>query len=182
MTTLDPRRESHFPAIEKKYGQPMAHWHKMMTGLKDLKYADQMTHLMDDHGFSRAHANALVMYSRGSTTTRRYDSPEAYFATLDETKSKTMRKIFATLQKAYPELELVIAWNQPMLKQGTKYVFGASAGANHILIAPWNSDTLKALADRLTPYEVNKKTIRVPVDWKVDAKLLRDLVAPQMGS
>jgi uncharacterized protein YdhG (YjbR/CyaY superfamily) len=182
VSNADPKRESVSPAIEKRYGKPMSHWHKVVEKVSKLKYADQMSHLMETHGFTGSHASALVMYSRGSTTTRRYDSPEAYFATLDGTKSKTMRKIFTTLHKAYPDLELVIAWNQPMLKQGTKYVFGASAGANHILLATWNPDTLIALADRLTLYEVNKKTIRVPIDWKVDAKLLRDLVAAQMGS
>lgn len=158
----------------------MSHWHKVMAKISTLKYAEQMSHLMENHGFTRAHANALVMYSRGSTTTRRYDSPDAYFKSLDETKSTTMRKIFAMLQKAYPELEIVIAWNQPMLKRGTQYVFGASAAAKHILIAPWNPDILTALASRLKPYEVNKKTIRVPVDWKVDAKLLRDMLDPNL--
>ena len=158
----------------------MSHWHKVMTGLKDLKYANQMAHLMDDHGFSRAHANALVMYAKGSTSTRRYESPVDYFKSLDPTQAATMRKIFEVLQKSFPQLELVIAWNQPMLKEGRRYVFGASAALHHILIAPWNAEIIEALGPRLTGYVVNKKTIRVPVDWKVDAKLLRDLVVGQL--
>ena len=180
MTKLDPSRSSHFPAIEKKHGKPMSHWYKVMARLKDLKYADQISHLMNDYGFSRIHANALVMYSKGSTSTRRFESPDDYFKSLDATKAATMRKIFAALQKSFPHLELVIAWNQPMLKEGKRYVFGASAASSHILIAPWDPAAIEALRPRLTAFVVNKKTIRVPVDWKVDAKLLRDLVAGQL--
>jgi len=180
VTASDPRRESYFPAIEKKYGKPMAHWHRVMKPLAGLKYDEQMKHLTDEHGFSRTHANALVMYSRGSTTARRYDTPEEYFATLDPVPAATMRTIFASLQGMFPDLELVIAWNQPMLKSGSRYVFGASVSAKHILVAPWDADLLVTLAPRLAGYTVNKKTIRVPVDWAVDGDLLRDLVAPQL--
>lgn len=180
VASSDPNRESHFPAIEKRYGKPMSHWHSVMKSIVALKYAEQIAHLRDKHGFSQAHANALVMYSRGSSTTRRYETAEDYFKSLDAVKAKTMRKIFASLKKSFPELELVIAWNQPMLKFGKAYVFGASAAANHILIAPWNSDILQTLAPRLTGLEVNKKTARVPPDWSVDDVLLRDMVDPHL--
>ncbi|MEY3035271.1 MAG: hypothetical protein RLZ86_1893, partial [Actinomycetota bacterium] len=93
-----------------------------------------------------------------------------------------MRAIFTSLQKDFPDLELVIAWNQPMLKRGKAYVFGASAAANHILLAPWDASVLHVLGDRLAPYEVNKKTVRVPADWKIDKKLLRDMVGPLIGA
>jgi uncharacterized protein YdhG (YjbR/CyaY superfamily) len=121
------------------------------------------------------------MYSRGSTTTRRFADPEAYFASLDDTKSRTMRTVFEVLQKKFPDLELVIAWNQPMLKRGKRYVFGASAASNHILLAPWDASVLATLGPRLSGYEVNKKTVRVPADWKVDKVLLHRLVAPLVG-
>lgn len=180
MPDRDPRREAQFPAIEKKYGQPMSHWHRLMTTVAGRKYDEQMGFLMAEHGFTRAHANALVMYSRGSTTTRKFADPEAYFASLPAVPARTMRAIFTSLQTDFPDLDLVIAWNQPMLKVGKKYVFGASAATNHILLAPWDASLLTALAPRLADYEVNKKTIRVPVDWTVDKKLLRDLVGPQV--
>ena len=176
----DPTRAAHFPAIEKKHGKPMAHWHAVMAKISNRKYADQLAHLMNEHGFSRAHANALVMYTKGSTTTRRFETPDQYFDQLDGVAALTMRKIFSVLGKAFPELELVMAWNQPMLKSGKKYVFGASAAATHILIAPWDPAVLEALGPRLDGLHVNKKTVRVPVDWKVDARLLKDMVAPHI--
>lgn len=65
-------RSTFFPAIEKKYGQPMSYWHGVIAELIDRKYAEQIAFFRENHGFSQAHANALVMYSRGSKTSKRF--------------------------------------------------------------------------------------------------------------
>jgi uncharacterized protein YdhG (YjbR/CyaY superfamily) len=169
-------RSSHFPKIEAKYGQPMRYWFAVMKEIVDLKYPQQIAFLKEEHGFSQAHANALVMYSRGSKSSKRFDDLEGYLKVQDEVKSKTIRKIFKVIQKKYPKLELVIAWNQPMLKMGSEYLFGASILKNHILIAPWNPKVLSAMKQDLQGYKVNKKTVQVPVDWKVDEKLLLKMI------
>lgn len=157
----------------------MSYWFTQMKKVKGEKYADQMAFLQEKHGFSRAHANALVLFLKGSTSSRRYETFDEYLATLDEAKAKTIRSIFATLTAKFKKAEVVIAWNQPMLKQDGRYLFGASAQKAHILIAPFNADIIDELRPRLEGYEVNKKTIRVPVDWKVDKKLLTDMVSAQ---
>jgi uncharacterized protein YdhG (YjbR/CyaY superfamily) len=174
-----PDRASYFPAIEKRYGKPMSYWFTQMKKVKGEKYADQMAFLQEEHGFSRAHANALVLYSRGSTSSRRYETFDEYLATLDDTKATTMRAIFGALTPKFRKAEVVIAWNQPMLKQDGRYLFGASAQKAHILIAPFDADIIDEFRPRLEGYQVNKKTIRVPVDWKVDKKLLVDMVQSQ---
>jgi uncharacterized protein YdhG (YjbR/CyaY superfamily) len=40
---------------------------------------------------------------------------------------------------------------------------------------------LDAFRPRLTGYEVNKKTLRVPSDWPVDGALLCDMVTASRG-
>lgn len=60
--------------------------------------------------------------------------------------------------------------------QPMRYWHGVMAGKNHILIAPWNPSVIKKFAPKLKTFEVNKKTIRVPSDWEVDAKLLQAMV------
>lgn len=172
-------RSSYFPAIEKRYGQPMAYWFEQMKQVKGRPYPEQMAFLQQQHGFSRAHANALVQYSRGSTSSRRFNTLEEYLSSVDQPQRDTLRTIFDTLRDAFPEAEVVIAWNQPMLKQDDHYLFGASAQKHHILVAPWDAAVLEAVRPRLTGYTLNKKTIRVPSDWDVDAELLIDLVAMQ---
>ena len=177
MATKSGDREAYFPAIEKKYGQPMTYWFDVMAELKDQKYPEQIAYLKENYGFSQAHANALVMYSRGSKSSKRFNNLDQYLKPFDATKRKTVESIFKAIQSKHPKMELVIAWNQPMLKLGDDYIVGVSVLKNHILLGPWGKDSVKKLAKQLTDYKTNKKTIQVPVDWKVDKKLLLDLVA-----
>ncbi|MBU3752681.1 MAG: DUF4287 domain-containing protein [Candidatus Nanopelagicaceae bacterium] len=169
-------RAAHFPKIEAKYGQPMKYWFGVMKEIADRKYPEQIAFLKEEHGFSQAHANALVMYSRGSKSSKRFDDFAGFLKKHDAIKQKTLRKVFRVIQKKYPKLDLVIAWNQPMLKLGTSYVFGASVAKNHILIAPFNEKVLKSMSQDLEGYKVNKKTVQVPVDWKVDERLLLKMI------
>ena len=155
----------------------MKYWFGVMKEIADRKYPEQIAFLKEEHGFSQAHAKALVMYSRGSKSSRRFDDFAGFLKKHDAVKQKTVKKIFSVIEKKFPKLELVIAWNQPMLKSGNSYVFGVSVSKNHILIAPFNANVLKTMSKDLENYKVNKKTVQVPVDWKVDQKLLNKMIA-----
>ena len=182
MPVADGSREKHFPAIEKKYGEKMAYWFKVMKHLEGEKYPVQIAHLRENYGFSQAHANALVMYSRGSESSKRFETPADFFKSLDSQQAKTSKAIFKAIQSKYPKLELVIAWNKPMLMQGKTYVFGIATAKNHILIAPWDQEVLKSYLPKLKGYKVNKKTIQVPNDWEVDVKLLQSIVKDSLAN
>ena len=121
------------------------------------------------------------MYSRGSISAKRFDTPAEYYKTIDPKQATTIRKIFKTIQSKYPKTELVIAWNQPMLKLGNDYIFGATVATKHILIAPWSTDVLEAFSERLKHLDVKKKTIGVPNDWKVEEKLILDMVKARIA-
>ena len=177
----DPSREAHFPAIEKRYGEPMKYWFAVMKKLDGKKYPEQVAHLRENFGFSQAHANALVMYSRGSTSAVRFKTLADYYKSISAEQAKTVRAIFKAIQSKYPKLELVIAWNQPMLREGTKYVFGVSATKGYLLMAPWSTDVLEEFLPKLEGYKVNKKTIQIPSDWDVDAKLLNQMVKARLA-
>lgn len=181
MTSSSGDRSNHFPAIEKKHGKPVEHWLKQLNKLKGAKYEEQMAFLRDTHGFSRTHANAVVMQFRGSTTSRRFASPEEYFSAQSPEKTATMQAIFSTIMKKHPSLELVVAWNQPMLRVGRHYVIGVSASTNHLTINPFSVDALASCAERLRGYKVNKNTFSVPIDWKIDAALLLALVKARLA-
>jgi uncharacterized protein YdhG (YjbR/CyaY superfamily) len=175
----NPDRASYFPAIEKKYGQPMSYWFDQMSEISDWKYPEQVAYLKENHGFSQAHANALVMYTRGSTSAHRVSTFDEYLEPFDETTQKTVRAIFAAIRAKYRKAEIVIAWNQPMLKLDGHYIFGVMVQKNYILMAPWGG-VLDEFRPRLTEYKVNKKTIQVPLDWKPDKKLLQDMAAARV--
>ena len=116
-------REDYFPLIEKKYGEKMSYWFKVMKEVEGEKYPVQIAHLKENYGFSQAHANALVMYSRGSTSSKRFETPAEFFKTVSPQQAKTMKAIFKAITTKYPQLELVVAWNQPMLKFEKHYIF-----------------------------------------------------------
>ena len=181
MPPKDSSRESHFPAIEKKYGESMKYWFAVMKKVEGKKYPEQIAHLRENYGFSQAHANALVKYSRGSKSSKRFDNPSDYYKTIDPNQVKTIKAIFKAITKKYPNLELVIAWNQPMLKIDTRYVFGVSVTKKYILMAPWSTKVIKHFTPKLADYTVNKKTIAIPNDWKVDEKLLQQMVKARLA-
>ena len=181
MPTNDGDRSQFFPAIEKKHGLPVSHWLSELSELGEAKYPEQIAYLRENHGFSQTHANAVVMHFRGSTTSKRFSTPKQYFAQLDPQKKKTAELIFSTVMEKYPKLELVIAWNQPMLRIDGKYVFGLSTSKNHLTLNPFSTDVLESMESKLSGYKVNKNTFVVPVDWKVDAALLRAIVKARIA-
>ncbi len=174
-------RAAFFPAIEKKHGQPMTYWFGLMEERADQTYGQQFAFLTEEHGFSRAHANALVMYCRGSSSSKRFDSVDDYLAKVDPAGAATVRTIFATITDARPGLDRVVAWNQPMLRRGSDYVFGVSVQSKHVLLGPWGEHALDAARPRLTNYTVNKKTVQVPLDWDVDADILLAMVDSRLA-
>jgi uncharacterized protein YdhG (YjbR/CyaY superfamily) len=121
------------------------------------------------------------MHFRGSTTSKRFSTPKQYFAQLDPQKKKTAEAIFAAIMEKYPKLELVIAWNHPMLRIDGKYVFGLSESKNHLTLNPFSTDVIESMKSKLSGYTVNKTTFTVPVDWKVDAALLRAMVKARLA-
>lgn len=173
-------RSAAFPAIEKKHGKPAAHWLKLLKDLGDVKYAEQMAFLQERHGFSRAHANALVMYARGSLSSQRHDGPAAYFASIPVAHRSLSKKMFAAVQAKHPQLVLEVAWNQPMLRRNKDIVFAVSSSKNHLTLNVGSRAVLDAFSDRLRDYIVNKYTVQIPLDWKVNAALLNALVAARL--
>ena len=51
---------SYFPSIETKYGQPIAHWQKLIRDRLPAKHMELVTFLKDEHGMGHGHAHALV--------------------------------------------------------------------------------------------------------------------------
>lgn len=181
MVETSLKRDLFFPAIEKKHGLPMSYWFERMAELAGKKYPEQIAYLKENYGFSQSHANALVMFSRGSKSAKRFATVDDYLAQFDSVKKKTVRSIFRAITSKYPKLELVIAWNQPMLKFDGQYIFGVSVSRNHILLAPFSKHVLEKFAPKLTGYVVNKKTIQVSIDWKPDAKLLQSMAKARLA-
>lgn len=181
MAVSDGDRTKFFPLIEKKHGGNIADWISRVRDLGDAKYAEQVAYLKEEHGFSQSHANALVMYVRGSASSKRHNTPAEYYKSVTPSAAKTMKEIFSVIQKKFPQLELVIAWNQPMLRIGKQTIFGLSASKNHITVNPFSKEALESHHTKLQKYVVNKHTFQVPHEWKPDSSLLHSLVRQRIS-
>ena len=53
---------SYFPSIEKKYGQPIAHWLDLLKSCDGMKHMEMVAWLKTEHGMGHGHANAIVAY------------------------------------------------------------------------------------------------------------------------
>lgn len=58
---------SYFPAIEKTYGKPIAHWLSVMDAMKGKKHMEIVAALKSEHKMGHGHANALVAYHRAKS-------------------------------------------------------------------------------------------------------------------
>jgi predicted nuclease of restriction endonuclease-like RecB superfamily len=54
---------SYFPSIEKKYGQPIAHWVDIVRAQDGLSHMQIVAHLKDVYGLGHGHANAIVAHT-----------------------------------------------------------------------------------------------------------------------
>lgn len=106
---------------------------------------------------------------------------DQYLASLDETKCKTMSGILDLIVSEFPELEAKIAWNLPMVHRQGKYIVGLAAYQNHLSFSPWSPAVLESFAKRLSGYVVTKNLFQVPVDWRIDVSLVRDLVSARLA-
>jgi hypothetical protein len=51
---------SYFPAIEKKYGRPIADWQALVRARAPAKHMELVAMLKTEHGMGHGHANAIV--------------------------------------------------------------------------------------------------------------------------
>ena len=52
---------AYFPSIEKRYGQPIAHWKQLLAAMAPgTRHSDMVAMLKTDHAMGHGHANALV--------------------------------------------------------------------------------------------------------------------------
>ena len=111
----------------------------------------------------------------------KFESVEEFLGYLESPKQETLRAVLDSILKQFPEAEFKLAWNVPQVQIQGKYVFGVSAFKNHLALAPWSEAVMAQFAPRLEGYETTKGLIRIPVDWKVDEKLIGDMISARMA-
>jgi uncharacterized protein len=52
---------------------------------------------------------------------------------------------------------------------------------NHLALAPWSARVIADFRAMLEQYVVRKSLFQIPIDWKIDAALLKDLVSARLA-
>ena len=111
----------------------------------------------------------------------KFATVDLYLASLDEIKRKTLSELLDLITSEFPELEVKMAWNTPMVHLQGRYVVGLAALKNHLSFSPWSTAVLERFAPRLSGYVTKKNLFQIPVDWQIDAALVRDLVSARLA-
>jgi uncharacterized protein len=111
----------------------------------------------------------------------KFNSVEDYLASLDPTKQTTLRSVIDFILTKFPELHSKISWNVPTIHRNGKYVVGICAYKNHLTFSPWSPRVIEDFKVRLGKFVVFKNCFQIPVDWKIDRKLLKDLVRARLA-
>jgi uncharacterized protein YdhG (YjbR/CyaY superfamily) len=119
--------------------------------------------------------------SRKEKNFSRFNSVEQYLASVDSTKATTLRSIIDLILTQFPELASKISWNVPTIHRNGKYVVGVCAYKRHLTFSPWSPRIIEDFKERLGEFVVWKNCFQIPIDWKVDKKLLKDLVRARLA-
>ena len=111
----------------------------------------------------------------------RFSSVEDYLTSLDPTKEKTLRSVIDFILKQFPELQSKMSWNVPNIHRNGKYIVGICAYKRHLTFAPWSARVIAHFKPRLRKFVVKKYCFQIPVDWKIDRKLVKDLVRARVA-
>jgi len=111
----------------------------------------------------------------------KFSSVEEYLASLDPAKEKTLRSIIDLILTQFPQLESKVSWNVPTIHLKGKYVVGLAAYKGHLTFSPWSRHVIEDFKVRLAKFVVFKNCFQIPVDWKIDRKLVKDLVRARLA-
>lgn len=106
----------------------------------------------------------------------KFDSLDAFYGSLDEKPRDAITRFVQHIATSNPELELVLAWNQPMFKKGRHYVVGFMPTAKHINLLTLTNDAVTHFAGELRGYRCGTRSISLPFDWNIDDDLLSRIV------
>ena len=107
---------------------------------------------------------------------------DEYLATISNADNRArMVDVLVWVGLTYPELELRIAWNQPMFTHHGTYVIGFSAASKHMAMAPERATMIRfepVMRERGTDF--GKMFARQPWDKPFDYELLDAFIQHQL--
>ena len=109
---------------------------------------------------------------------------DEYLATIPNDNNRArMVEVLDWVAQRYPELELRIAWNQPMFTHHRTYIIGFSAASKHMAMAPERATMIRfepVMRERGTDF--GKMFARQPWNKPFDYELLDAFIQHQIAA
>lgn len=106
----------------------------------------------------------------------KFDDIDQFYASLPADQAEHISSLVAYVAKKYPQLELVIAWNQPMFKLKGKYLIGFMPTKKHTNLLTVTDTAITALGEDISAYKHGTRSISLPFDWKIDDGLMKKVI------
>lgn len=106
----------------------------------------------------------------------KFASVDEFYSALPEDQRTHISSLVEYVSARYPELNVVIAWNQPMFKSGDKYVLGFMPTKKHTNLLTVSDTAITAMAAELSGYKHGTRSISLPFDWQIDPALIDRVV------
>jgi uncharacterized protein YdhG (YjbR/CyaY superfamily) len=101
-----------------------------------------------------------------------FRSVEEYIATFPEETQRVLQQLRRTIRKALPSAEEVVSYKMPAYRLGDRPVVWFAGWKTTYSIYPLTDRLFEELRDELTPFKVNKSTLRFPLSQPVPVKLI----------
>jgi uncharacterized protein YdhG (YjbR/CyaY superfamily) len=104
-----------------------------------------------------------------------------YFETIPNPEHQTiLRNLIDWTLQEFPELDLEIKWNQPMLLDHGTFILGFSVATNHFNIAPEKQILDRFETEIKQDYVLKKKLFSIKWNQDINYHLLRVIIAATM--
>ena len=111
----------------------------------------------------------------------KFSSLEEFYLSLPQDQQLATRRFVDFISTNFPDLELVLAWNQPMFKSGKNYIVGFMPTKKHINLLTLTDDAVTRFSAELKGYRHGSRSIALPFDWRIDAELISKIITFQLA-
>ena len=112
------------------------------------------------------------MKTRKAMAKGRAASIDEYIGWQPKSVQAVLERVRQTIQKAVPAAEETISYSMPAFRFHGRVMMFFAAWQEHYSIYPSNPRLVAAFKKELTPYELDKGTIRFPLEKPVPVKLI----------
>lgn len=102
----------------------------------------------------------------------KFSSLDEFYEFLPDDQRVGIRRLVDFVSTSYPQLDLVLAWNQPMFKIDGSYLIGFMPTQKHINLLTVTDTAITALASELAGFRHGTRSISLPFDWSIDAQFI----------